>query len=166
MNKADHSLLFVHAPLTGTLDSPWRLTVGALIALLTVVASLVVVPFVVYDDVITQARGVLTTGTVSAVSTRDRNDVTVRLPALDGREVAVNLNRKRPVRVGDRIEVRYDPKDLDRVRPASAGHLWATIFGAVCGIVVLLGYAWRDMTLHRRIGDAVNQPYREGDLVR
>ncbi len=162
MNPVDRRMVAMYAPLTGNLQSRWRLTLWSLIALIGVLAGLVVIGVSVYDDAVLHSRGVVTMGEVTKVGPRGSKSksrtVSVRVPELPGREITFQVTGASPA-VGELFGVRYDPQHPARAKSASDG------FGKRLYYLVLLPlplyWAWRDMTLHRRLGAEVEKAYRE-----
>lgn len=162
MDMIDRRLLIIHGPLTGNLQSRWRLTFGALLVFLSLLAALVFCWIQLYQDVQLHRRGVVATGEViSTGPTSKRPWVTVRLSEPADREVRFQVRSRDAPAVGDRLAMRYDPAHPARAQPAAAGINWFLLVGPIVSGLPLLFLAWRDMTLHRRIGDGVNRPYRE-----
>ncbi|WP_330186353.1 DUF3592 domain-containing protein [Dactylosporangium sp. AC04546] len=99
-----------------------------------------------YDHRTLQERGLVTTGDVVAVSySKSGPNAAVRFTTADGRTVQANVSNsgdETEVKVGARIQIRYDPEDpTGRVEDANggAGPFWTVGLG---GVVLLVGAAY------------------------
>ncbi|WP_425553689.1 DUF3592 domain-containing protein [Dactylosporangium salmoneum] len=99
-----------------------------------------------YDHRILQERGLVTTGDVVAVSyDKSGTNAAVRFTTADGKTVQANVSNpgdETEVKVGARIQIRYDPKDpTGRVGDVNGGGgaFWSVGLG---GVVLLVAAAY------------------------
>ncbi|UWP81489.1 DUF3592 domain-containing protein [Dactylosporangium fulvum] len=103
-----------------------------------------------YDRRTLQERGLVTTGDVVAVSYgKSGPSAAVRFTTADGKTVQANVSNpgdETEVKVGARMQIRYDPKDpTGRVEDANggAGAFWPVGLGGVALLVVAVFGATR-----------------------